>query len=175
MQNDTAKHFISGRIRRRVAISNFLDGIADAHFLSHQPQQKIDIVALAEQESKLALLKWREKPLGEVSSPSDWNNTDGRVFRDTAAEYRHKQAARISGECGRTARAEPEIKGSRNVGHTREMYGLALMRTRDVHQQLLGCSTDDGFIVCANRAVKRDRRYAAGKRERRYYPQQSLK
>ena len=57
----------------------------NTHFLSHQPQQEINIKALPEQQDKLVLRKWGKNPFGKFF-PFYWNNADGRIFRDATAK-----------------------------------------------------------------------------------------
>ena len=53
----------------------------NAYFLRHKPQQQVDIIALAQQQRQLGLLKRVQKPFSEFFS-LDRDNADGGVFGD---------------------------------------------------------------------------------------------
>ena len=132
VQGHAPEHLIALPIGRRVAIGDVLPGLLEPHFLRHQPQQVIHVKALAQQQGKFILLEWRKQPLREFLAFYR-NNTDGGVFRDAAAKYRHKHRSREPSQCRSSARAEAKIESGGNVRYTGEMDRLMeIARSRNL-------------------------------------------
>jgi hypothetical protein len=123
-----------------------LPGLLEPDFLRHQPQQVIHVKALAQQQGKFVLLEWGKQPLREFF-PFYRNNADGRIFRDAAAEYRHKYRSRESSQRWSSTGVKAKIESGGNVRHSGKMDRLVMARSRYIHQQLLGSRTGYCFVI----------------------------
>ena len=128
----------------------------NAYFLRHKPQQQVDIIALAQQQRQLGLLKRVQKPFGEFFS-FNRDNADGGVFGDRTAEYRHQYGSRKPPRGGSGPGIETEIEGRSYIGYASKMYRLVMMGASNIHQQLFGCGAGNGVVIGRDSTVECDR------------------
>src|SRR5262245_11955725 len=123
----------------------------------HQPQQRVDIVALAQQQGKLLFLKGRQQPLRELLALYRCD-TDGGVLLGACPEDWDDQPAAITGQRPSEAGVDADLVGRSNAGYACEVHGLVVARSSNVEQQLLRNAIRCGRVICLDNTVESERR-----------------
>src|SRR4030095_13805745 len=102
----------------------------------HQPQQRVDVVALAQQQGELLFLKGRQQPLRELLTLYR-GDADGGILLGACTEDRDDQPAATAGPCPSEAGGVADLVCRSNAGYACEVHGLVVARPSNVEQQLL--------------------------------------
>src|SRR4029450_7897303 len=102
----------------------------------HQSQQRVDVVALAQQQGELLCLKGRQQPLRELLALHRCD-ADGGVLLGACSEDWDEQLAASADHCPPEAGVDAELIGRSNAGYAREVYRLVVARPSNVEQQQL--------------------------------------
>ena len=155
MQHDLAEGGVA-TVVWQVVKRHLAGGLDIPEFAGQQSQNEIHIGALPQEHGQHAFLHRRQQASGEFLA-LDRHDGDGGVVRHAAAKRRNDHAAGIPGQGGRTAGAEAEIEGGRDVGDSGEMNGLMMPGAGDIQQQLLRQQVGGHPVVTHDRQIQ-DRR-----------------
>src|SRR5262245_17559085 len=122
----------------------------------HQPQQRVDVVALAQQQGELLFLKGRQQPLRELL-PLYWCDADGGVFLGACTEDWDDKAAAITGQRPTEAGVDADLVGCSNAGYACEVHRLVVARPSNVEQQLFRNAIRRRRVIRQDRTVESDR------------------
>src|SRR5215813_7075039 len=97
----------------------------------HQPQQRVDIVALAQQQGELLFLKGRQQPLRELLALYRCD-ADGGVLLGACPEDWDDKPAATTGQRPTEAGVDADLVGRGDAGYACEVQGLVVARPRNV-------------------------------------------
>src|SRR5712691_2857332 len=123
----------------------------------HQPQQRVDVVSLAQQQGELLFLKGRQQPLRELLALYRCD-ADGGVLLGAGTKDWDEQPAATAGQRPPEAGVDAELVGRSNAGYAREVHRLVVARPSNVEQQLLRSAIRRRRVIRHDHAVESERR-----------------